>query len=244
MTGGESASLRDDMERFFARDHYLPHVTPEAVAEALNGFEVPCRYSMEWLAVAVRRALACTMRNIEDMPGRQSNADTRKELERLGKRAGKLWLAMFEGMSQPARDAVFDYAFRQWEGEGGTDIGDGLVIGEPALHRDFTVAVRSLDWLSGFLQLAAKDIESQPPRWTEAEWREIRIERAQYLAPVFQTATGVNGLTGLGDFYQRMVWLAFDEGDIPDFEALIGEARRRHVQAPCSFTPGVIPTPY
>jgi hypothetical protein len=62
--------------------------------------------------------------------------------------------------------------------------------------------------------------------------------------PVFELAFGVNQLARFGDFYQRMASLAFNEGDIPDFEALIGEARRRHSQSPVIFADGIIPTPY
>ena len=124
------------------------------------------------------------------------------------------------------------------------DMGDGTDIGNPADYGRFHAALTELDWLSQFFRNAAKGIGMQAPRWREAATRQIRIERAQYLAPIFQMTFGMSELTGFGDFYQRMVSLAFEEGDIPDFEALISEARRRHSQEAVTFAEGVIPAPY
>jgi hypothetical protein len=239
-------SFADDEElrAFVARDDWLPHVTAEAVADALQWFPLQPRYSMDWLATAVRRALAATIPNASDHPGRQSNSETKQELKRLASRAGKAWRAIQE-CSDAARRAAWDYAWHNSPLEGGgTDIGDGIVIGNPADSSRFHTALVELDWLSQFLRRTAESIESQRPRWPENEWREIRTERAQFLVPIFQTAFGLQELTGFGDFYQRIVSLAFDEGDIRDFEKVISDARRRHREAPVTFADGVIPAPY
>lgn len=232
-----------DLDRWIYHDFDLPHITAAAVAEALDGFALSlcAAKDVEWLAMAVRRSLGATLRHVSDRPDRQTNADTRKELERLSKRAGKLWLALFEGRSDAAESAIWDYSWPR--GEPKAENGDGTAFIDPVLHRRFNAAVGELSWLSGFLLDVARDIPSQRPRWTEAEWREIRIERGQCLVPVFEAAFMPNRLmvTTFGDFYQRMVALAFGEGDIPDFEALIAEVRQRHLSVPFIPDPDFIP---
>jgi hypothetical protein len=197
---------------------------------------------MDWLATAVRRALAITIRAAGDRPDRQSNRKTKKELETLASRAAKAWLSIQE-RSHSADSAAWDFAWHNSPLEGETTI-DGLTIGEPSAYCRFLEALTHVDWLSTFLRDAADSIDKQAPRWTEAEWRQIRIERAQYLAPIYKTAFGLDELIRFVDFYQRMVALAFDEGDIRDLEALISEARRRHSETPATFAEGVIPDPY
>lgn len=232
-----------ELERFLHRDCMLPNMTAEAVADALDGFPLQCRYSMDWLATAARRALAISIRAAGDRPERQSNSDTKAELEKLAARAGKAWLAIQE-RSEAADGAAWDYAWRHSPLEGKTTI-DGMTIGQPSDYRRFSEALAHLDWLSSFLRDAANSMDLQAPRWREAEAREIRIERAQHLAPIYKAAFGLDELIRFTDFYQRMVALAFDEGDIPDLEALISEARRRHSQTPVTFGEGTgIPDPY
>lgn len=245
LMGGNHLLPTEEMQRFFARDDMLPHVTPAAVSEALkvSGLPLQPRYSMDWLATAVRRALAITIRHVSERPDRQSNRETKRELENLANRAGKLWLAI-QGRSDAADSATWLHSFKIWNGEGGEEVVSGIVMGTPADSRRFHLALAELDWLSSFLRDAAKSLEKQKPRWPEAETRQIRIERAEYLAPIFKTAFGVNELIRFRDFYQAMVTLAFNEDDIPDLEALITEARRRHSQTPAAFAEGVIPTPY
>lgn len=243
--GGNHLNPPDEMERFFARDDWLPHVTAEAVADALKVSGLPLQpcYSLDWLATAVRRALAITIRHVTERPERQSNRETKRELERLATRAGKLWLAVQE-RSAAADSAIWLHSFNLWNGEGGTDVGDGIVMGTPSDAKRFELALAELDWLSSFLREAARGVAKQKPRWPEGETRQIRIERAEYLAPIFKTAYGINELIRFKDFYQAMVTLAFDEGDIPDLESVITEARRRHSQSPAIFADGVIPDPY
>lgn len=236
-----------EFDAFLNRDSYLPHVTAESAAEALEHFPLPLGplRDWNWLAMAVRRSIAMTMQNVSEGPNRQSNADTRKELKALGKRAGKLWVALFEGRSAEAEDAIWGYSWQHWNGEGGEEIANGLAMGDPTDWRRFQDAMRELDWMSGFLHQVAKNIPSQAPKWTKAEWREIRIQRAHFLAPIYVAAFHANELTNktFGDFYQRMVALAFpgELDDIPDFEAVISEARKRHEATPVVYNPSHIP---
>lgn len=228
-------------------DAQLPHITAEAVREALERFPMPMAGGKDWpwLALAVRRSLAFSIPNRDNSPDRQPNADTRKELERLAKRCGKLWIALFDGRSQAVEDAVFDGALRRWVAEVGEGAAspDGIILGDPTDWRRFNAAINELDWLSGFLRSIAREVPSQKPRWTEAEWRRVRLRRALCLAPVFLAAFRAKSLPGkvFGDFYQRMVDLAFAEGDIPDFESLIGDARQLHQSHPTTFDPDFIP---
>jgi hypothetical protein len=232
-------------------------VTPEAVANALQGFQPPlvAGRDMDWLALAVRRSLAMTMSRAPDTPERQSNADTRKELERLGKRAGKLWAALFDGRSYEADGAIFDYAMRHGGSEGWVEEGaghGGFVWAEPGLRREYREAVASLDWLSGFLQRVAREIPSQAPRWTQTEWRAIRVHRGYVLAGVYEAAFGATVTVNMGqsvgaspspfmEFYQRMVALAFNEQATADLSGVLQEAANRHRSQRYLYVQGLIP---
>ncbi|SMQ68892.1 hypothetical protein SAMN06297468_1164 [Altererythrobacter xiamenensis] len=237
----------NEFNAFVYRDAYLPHVTAESTKEALGHFLLRLKgdRDWEWLAMAVRRSLAMTMRNVSDGPERQSNADTRKEIQALAKRTGKLWAALFEGRSAEAEDAVWAYSWWHWDGKGGEEIAPHLASGTPDGWNRFNEAVSQLDWLSGYLHQVARNIPSQAPKWTKAEWREIRIQRGQCLAPVYLAAFGANELAhkAFGDFYQRMIALAFprEPDDLPDFEAVITEVRQRHLATPVQFTAEHIP---
>ncbi len=237
-----SLADKSELNAFIYRDHMLPKVTPQAVADALDGFALPRvrNRSTDWLAMAVRRALAATLRNVGETPDRPKNADVRDELKGLATTAKEAWLAIWQ--RSPCSDSrIWDHAWRCWDGEGGNEVGDGITIGDPADHRRFNAALAELDWLGSFLHRAAEATEAQPPRWREAERRELRIERAQYLFPIFEATFEPVQLNTFTDFYQRMVWLAFEEGDIPDLEALISEMKRRHDRAPVTFNPDFIP---
>ena len=98
----------EELNRFLYREHALPNITATSLKDALANF--PLQHdeekNFEWLGMALRRALGLSIRAEVDGPDRQSNVDTRKELEKLGKRAGKLWLAIFDGLSHEGDDAL------------------------------------------------------------------------------------------------------------------------------------------
>ena len=161
-------SFADDAEfdAFMGRDHLLPGMTPEAVAKALEGYALAILpdKDLDWLAMAVRRALGFTIPNISDGPNRTSNSEIRAELERLAGLAGSTWERLFT--CDPAADRhLWEFALQNWEGEEGTDIGNGLAIGEPSDYKRFKSAVAELDWLSGFFRQAARSVESQLGPW-------------------------------------------------------------------------------
>lgn len=244
----------EEFAAFIGRDHLMPTFTTEAVANAMQDFPLallPTR-SLEWLSVAARRALAISMRHIEDGPNRTSNAEIKAELERLSALTSATWRELFE-CDRAAESQVWDYAWKHWDGEGGTEIGQGQIIGEPTLHRRFKAAIREIEWLSRLLKDAAGKTASQNGPWRRAEERQIRIERAQYLAVIFEAAFGQpvtannwpNGTeyekSSFMDFYQRMVALAFGERVTPDLSGVTKEACRRHRVYPARFADGMIP---
>ena len=244
-----------DKDRFAAINDWdmLPAVTEEAVASALDGFALSLLPGRDkgWLAMAVRRSLAITIPNISDGPNRTSNADIRAELDRLADLAGLTWGKLF--ICDHAADGhLRDFSFRHWEGDGGTDIGNGLVTGEPSDYRRFKAAVAEIDWLSGFLRQAARAIESQRGPWTESQKKRLRTERGQYLAPIFEVAFGQlvsannwpsgthKNPSAFMDFYQRMVALAFNERATPNISGVLKTACRLHKQQPVQYADGVI----
>ena len=233
------------LEAFLNRDHYLPHVTAKSVTEVLEGFAlrlVEDRDS-DWLAIAVRRKFAATMRNVTDGPDRPSNAGVRDELLKLAADAQSAWLSVFS-RSPEADDRVWDYARERWDGEGGQEISDSLSMGTPTDYQRFTAALAELDWIGGFLQRAGAEMPSQPKKWRDRLRWDIRVERGYYLAPVFETAFGqaitVNNwphdktstATPFMDFYQRMVKLAFGEGGTPNLDRVLKNARQLYLDHP------------
>lgn len=250
-------SFADDAEfaAFIGRDHMLPAVTAEAVDSALAGFTVPLLpgRNMDWLAIAVRRSLAISMPNITDGPARTSNADIRAELERLATLAGSTWLELFQ-CDHAADSRLWDHAWHRWDGEGGTDIGNGMVMGEPAEYRRFRAAVAELDWLASFMRGAAKATESQRGPWRQSEEKRLRVQRGQYLAPIYEAAFGQpvsannypndarhKAPTPFMDFYSRMVTLAFSARETSNLAEVVKAACQLHRQHPAQFAEGLIP---
>lgn len=250
-------SFADDAEfaAFIGRDHMLLEVTPKAVASALVGFALtlsPGR-DMNWLAMAVRRSLAISLPNISDGPERTSNVDIRGELERLATLAGSTWLELFK-CDHAADSRLWDHAWRDWDGEGGTDVGSDLVIGEPSDYRRFKAAVAELDWLASFMREAAKATESQRGPWRQSEEKRIRVQRGQYLAPIYEAAFGrpvsannfptdarIKAQTPFMDFYRRMVTLAFGARETANLTEVVKAACQLHRQHPAEFAEGIIP---
>ena len=244
---GLPVTLTDENEfsAFFNRDHMLSEVTTKAIVDSLNGFPLALsnNRTMEWLAMAVSRSLGSSSRDSLDSPERKPNVAVRKELLRFSTSSGRLWSKLFDRRSGEAERAIWTHAWRNSPLDDQVEI-EGVTIGNPVDYKRFKQALVELNWLSGFLRQVAMNLPSQLPRWTENEHREIRTERAQRLIPIFLSAFEHPSHWGVvfGDFYQRMMELVFEEeGDIPDFEAIITEARNRHKQEPWRFFPSFIP---
>lgn len=245
----------DKFAAFIGRDHMFLAITPKAVDKALDGFAlqlVPGR-DMDWLAIAVRRSLAITMRNISDGPDRTSNRDIRVELRRLATLAGSTWLELFQ-CDRAADSRLWDYAWHHWDGEGGIEVGDGIVIGEPSDYRRFKAAVAELNWLASFMRDAAKATESQLGPWRQTEEKRLRVQRGRYLAVIFETAFGqpvsannfptdarIKAQTPFMDFYSRMVTLVFGALETVNLTEVVKAACKLHRQHPAEFAEGLIP---
>lgn len=239
-------SFADDTKfaAFIERDNWLPMVTRDAVASALEGFALPVQpdRDMDWLAMAVRRSLASSMRNISDGSERTSNAEIRAELERLASLAGSTWLELFQ-CDHAVDSRLWDIGWHPRNGEG-----------ERSDFDRFKDAVAELDWLASFLRQAARKTESQHGPWRQSERKRLRIERGQYLAPVFEVTFGhpvtANNWpsdarhatpTPFMDFYQRMVAIAFGEQATQDLPGVLKAACQHHRELPARFAEGIIP---
>lgn len=239
----------DDLHiRLMLTEPTIARLTEAAVVEALDGFPLQPMQGMAWLARAIQGALYVSLANATDGPERQSNTDNKAELERLSQGALKLWGKLAQ-RSDGADSALWDFAWRRWDGEGGKQV-DGVSIGEPSDYKAFGQAVRQLEWLAAFMLEAAKTQPAQAAKWRQAERREIRVWRAHCLSPIFETAFGVEATINTWpgndgghwrDFYQRIVALAFGEKATPDWEGVLDEARRRHKAHNVTFADGVIP---
>lgn len=249
-----STANDDEFGAFFSRDLGLVKVTPDAVAKALEGFALPLQQGRDekWLATAVQRALGISRPARGDGPDRTSNADIRIELERLAGLASATWRELFE-CSEAVDYRVFTIAWRHWDGSGATDIGEGITLGEPSNYRRFKAAVAELDWLAGFLRQVAVETASKRGPWRQSEKRWMRIERGQFLAPIFEAAFGQpvsannypndvhKAPTAFMDFYQRMVTLAFGARETVNLSEVTKEACRLHRKDPVQFAAGLIP---
>jgi hypothetical protein len=237
-----------DIELFFSRDDYLPHLTTDSVAEALK--ECPLSLTpgrdAEWLAMATRRALSITRRMTEYGSGRVSAVKIRKELERLASAAERAWAAIFS-RSEAADHTLWNIAFDHWEG-----VNALAAMEDPYFpYIRFRHALSELEWLADFVQTAARETKAQPPNWKLKADREIRVERGHCLAPIFEAAFGepisVNNWpnaprkTPFMDFYQRMVSIAYRERSTPDLSGVLKQAQRAHRKMPIEFAEGVIP---
>jgi hypothetical protein len=250
-----SCSDEDDSPGYIGLDNLLSSMSVEAVSKAMEGFElfVQNGKDMAWLAMAARRALAVNIRDLRDSKDRNSNALIRSDLMRMANMTDDTWRKLFE--REPAVDRyLWDYAFQHWDEEGSKDTGDDMIIGEPHIYVRFTAAIQELDFLTSLLRDAAKEIETQRGPWRRSELKRLSIERAQYLAPIFEAAfaqsVSANNFPGgaghvsptpFMDFYQRMVALALNEQATPDLSGVVKEACHRHRKHPAAFPDDMIP---
>lgn len=237
----------DELAAFLGRDAWLS-MTEEAVAEAMEGFSLhllPGK-DMVWVAMATRRALAISLRHEEDGPDRTSLSEVKAELGRLADLVASTWTQLFQ-RAGAVDSRIWTIAWRHWDGEGGN-------VSEPLDYRRFNAALKDMDWLAGFLRQAARETESPKGAWRSAERKRLRIERGQYLAPIFEAAFGepvsANNFpddarhrapTPFMDFYRRMITLAFGARETINLADVTKAACRRHRQFPAQFGEGIIP---
>ena len=251
-----SWSDEEESNAFIAMDDVLPQFTAETVKQALAGFELSLcdQTDHEWLAMATRRALAISQPSWEKRANRLSDADLRRQLEDLRQLTQTVWRQLFE-LNPEIDSRLWRYAFEIWVADQEETRAPGtLESGQPPDYVRFRKAIYELDWTSSFLRNAVRSIETRPGPWKTSIKRRVRIDRARYLAPVFERAFNetvtVNKYpsdrrhhkpTPFMDFYQLMVCIGFDEKATPDLAGVIQAARKLHLKHPVEFAENVIP---
>jgi hypothetical protein len=249
-------SFADDEElnEFVTKGHLVPSITPAAVSASLQDFSLAMApdKDMTWLAMAVRRALGIAIPDGSDGPQRTSNAEIRSELERLANLAGATWLELFQ-CDFAAEARLWEQSWRHWEGEGAESKGEGLSIAVPTDYQRFKHGLAELDWMAHFIRGAANSTQSQRGPWRQSEEKALRVQRGQYLAPIFEAAFGqkvsANNFpndarhrcpTAFMDFYRRMVTLAFGPRETSNLAEVVKAACKRHRHSPATFGEGLI----
>lgn len=240
---------------FVSGEDQLPDVTAEALQSRLKQlpFGLQKGKDWDWLAMLVRRALALTIPDKRDGPERDSNSEVRDQLLRLSNLASDTWLQLF-APAESVDSHLYNFALANWDGAGGEDVGNGMFLGDPADFVRFRAAVAELDWVASFLRDAAISLPKQAGPWRASEQKTLRIERAQYLAPIFEAAFGhkitANNYphdprhsrpTPFMAFYEQAVSLAFGQREATNFTEVVKAALLRHRQTPCEFNSEFFP---
>jgi hypothetical protein len=155
---------------FVSGEDQLPQVTAEALEGRLRQlpFGLQEGRDWEWLAMLVRRALALSLPDTRDGPERDSNGEIRDDLLRLSGLASDTWLQLFDP-ADSVDSHLYWFALSRWDGLGGEDVGNGMVLGDPADFVRFRAALAELDWVSSFLRDAAKSLPKQTGPWRASE---------------------------------------------------------------------------
>jgi hypothetical protein len=226
-------------------DGMLPAVTPEAVMQALKGdkrLSLTQGRDWDWLAMSVRRALAIAQRygaDHPDEPERASDKQVRDKLRAVAEAASPL--AQLLASLSHCRQTV------------------GMVqeYGDAA-HDRLTAAASEVAWVMHFAERAAKAIEVPRKQLLSPERKEMRIDWARHLAPVFEIAfgqrvTAANNTVTTNDlariqlspfqfFYLNMAEVAFGSAGRADTD-IVGvtkAARTKHRRQPVIFAAGII----
>lgn len=235
-----SGSQLDEFDLMFARDHWLPEVSTERVADACRQIGLHLAGGTSWadLATAVRRCLAATLKNRFDGPDRLAPSKIREELERS---AGAVHSASEElnRLSDETIRFLFRFSLRDWDYEKGTDT--EATMGTPDQFQRLKRAILEMGLLSKFLLSASNGVEVPKGPWKNSEIRALRIERGIELARIFEAAFGLQATannypsdyrhkeeTPFMKFYQQMVALAFNEQATPDLSGVLKEACSLH----------------
>lgn len=224
----------------------LPSITPEAVTVALKGLNLKFApgKDVKWLSLVLGRVLALTVPPHGDAPELASQDYTKNELEQLSKAVAKAGQRL-EALSAAADCRLWDHAWGQQSDSG--------QIGEPLEYSRYRASVDELGWLADFLQGAATTSPRQSGPWRQSAAKRLRVERAKYLAAVYETAFGlpvtsnqfpndktVTVPTSFMQFVSRVVELAFGALENTNLPEVAQEACRIHRIAPAEFAPGLI----
>lgn len=222
-------------------DTMLPGVTAEAVEKRLSGHKhlrLAKGYDWNWLATATRRALAIAHRygtSHPDDPMRASDKQVRDELRAVARKARAL-MKLLRSLSPEAISKVQE--------------------GDDA---DYDRLISAAYNLASRPEQAAKTIKVPRKQVRSPQRKQMRVDWARYLAPVFEAAFGQNvtvanntatthhlaleKLSPFQFFYLSMAEIAFgNEGRADtDIVGVTKAARTLHRKQPLAFTPGIIP---
>ena len=229
---------------------HLPGLTPTVLEQIVSDLRLPLREGrdIEWLAIALTRALSIAEVPEQLSAGRRADAEIRKEMESLGDLARSTWIALFN-RSREVDEKIFSYYFKF---EGGNNALDYLEIYRK-IQLEIELSVAKLDWLSKLMLQSSVSIEGQKRNWRANAAREQRISRAYFIAPIFESAFDskitINNYpngphkapTKFMAFYQRIVSAAFEEHATPDLVDVLKTARELHRKSPVQFAEGVMP---
>lgn len=248
MIGLERPNL--DAAALLGLDTHLPHVATDSVRAALNGFALPLTPArdMDWLSMAVRRALAICDKTRLRSPNRTSNTVIRSELLRLAKLAEAFHLELSR-FDPEVDSALWLHAARYWEGDL-FEAGDDSSFG----HTHMVEVIDEIEWIGMFLRDAAASLQNQRGPWKQSEQKRHRVKYAKYLAAVYEAAFGqpvsannfptdarIKAQTPFMDFYGRMVTLAFGPREAANLTEVVKAACRSHRQRPVEFGESIIP---
>jgi hypothetical protein len=230
----------DEFDLMLARDHWLPEVSTERVADACRQIGLDLAGDKSWadFATEVRRCLAATMKNRFHGPNRLAPLKVRNELERVANAAQSV-SGELNRLSDEALAFLYRHSLRDWDESSGSET--EATLGTPPQFKRLKRATAEMDSLSKFLQSAASAVEVPQGPWRRSESRELRIEQGVQLAPLFEAAFGLDAAannypsdakdkekTPFMEFFQQMVLLAFKERATADLSGVLKEACRQH----------------
>ena len=149
------------------RQPCLAKLTPDALAEALDGFPLEPPQGMAWLARAIQGVLLHTLPReligCEEVTAGKVLDPTRAEIKRAARAMRRLTQSFWGGL--------YKHGFAS-----GPDF--------PELERNLERLVSQIAEL--------EEMPADPPRWRQREARDARTARAENLAVVFELAFGTD----------------------------------------------------
>lgn len=217
------------LERCIIAVPELGAVTPEVVADAMQGFLLPLP-DVDWLAAAIRGALYVARQSEDERADRPGNRRVREELHRIAGRLAVLW----DDLGNPElSDATLDYAHR-----------GGEPFGEAEDFQRFQEAQANLEWLGVFLRRAGMMLDVQDRGWRQRAERDGHILRARCLALIYREAFDLEPTAHSRptkqplpwpDFYQRIMGAVFGKPAVNDLMGMLAEALEAEAESPLTI---------
>ena len=216
----------DKLNPFIQRQPSLARITGQSVAAALADIPLEPRQGFDWLARAIQGVLLMTLPpdpiGCEQVSGMEPIELTRT--------------AMRDTARHAKADIETAYA--------------AIVRNRDMISRDEALdAERALERVLGSIAPLV-EMKPSPPRENDTRRFEMNVERAYFLAPLFEMAFDDNAtvnewpdaLSGhWSEFYRRIVRLTFDE-NVRNVRDVLKKARKMQLRfGPVEFSAGIIP---